>query len=536
MKTKKTFAYGIFAVILALSFITCDNGNNDTHTHDYGTAWKSNATQHWHECSCGEKTDIANHTGDPCAICGYASGLQNPDSCECNGKAEDCECDDCDCETCEEEIVIPSYTVTFDADNGNEPTTQTVTESSTVNKPADPSKTYSPIGLYLGTPPTACTFVEWQKSDGSAWNFTTDTVTADITLTAQWTSPSPIDITNETGNNIVEKAVSYVNANGGSEYTLVLGADVSSVAGGDSPTDNAGQWLNQDNTTLTITSNGTTERKISLGSNGWLLAVGGLSTAEHRNAILVIDGNITLEGKENNTRSLVYVCNGGNFYLKGNAKIIGNESDWRAAGVYVIRGTFTMEGGEISDNNTNGSWGSGVCVYIDGNFIMKAGAKITRNIGLDAPGVYVGSGSFIMEGGEISNNYNLSATNSFGGGVEVAGSFTMQGGVIFGNVCSDDSSYYSYSRAGGVYIRNTNYDGPAITFTKTGGTIYGHIDGDDMSNTVKDGNGTIKIGKGHAVYVNDTYFRDTTVGQNDSISIVSYGNGTTESATGQWTD
>jgi uncharacterized repeat protein (TIGR02543 family) len=35
-----------------------------THTHEFGTAWVKNATQHWHECSCGEKTDIANHTWD----------------------------------------------------------------------------------------------------------------------------------------------------------------------------------------------------------------------------------------------------------------------------------------------------------------------------------------------------------------------------------------------------------------------------------------------------------------------------------------
>ena len=50
---------GILALLFA--FIACDNDNGDTHTHDYGTAWKSNATQHWKECSCGDKTDVANH-------------------------------------------------------------------------------------------------------------------------------------------------------------------------------------------------------------------------------------------------------------------------------------------------------------------------------------------------------------------------------------------------------------------------------------------------------------------------------------------
>ena len=31
------------------------------HIHDYGTEWKSNADNHWHECSCGDKKDEAAH-------------------------------------------------------------------------------------------------------------------------------------------------------------------------------------------------------------------------------------------------------------------------------------------------------------------------------------------------------------------------------------------------------------------------------------------------------------------------------------------
>ena len=34
---------------------------SETHIHDFGTVWKNNTTQHWHECACGEKTDIDNH-------------------------------------------------------------------------------------------------------------------------------------------------------------------------------------------------------------------------------------------------------------------------------------------------------------------------------------------------------------------------------------------------------------------------------------------------------------------------------------------
>ena len=74
MKTRQIIVYGIFAVILALAFTACDN--DPGHTHEYSTTWSYNATQHWHECSCGDKADVANHTGNPCSVCGYDS-LQN---------------------------------------------------------------------------------------------------------------------------------------------------------------------------------------------------------------------------------------------------------------------------------------------------------------------------------------------------------------------------------------------------------------------------------------------------------------------------
>ena len=59
------------------------------HTHEYGTEWKSDSSTHWHECSCGDKTDIAQHVSNggivtvqptatstglrvySCSICGY---------------------------------------------------------------------------------------------------------------------------------------------------------------------------------------------------------------------------------------------------------------------------------------------------------------------------------------------------------------------------------------------------------------------------------------------------------------------------------
>lgn len=33
-----------------------------THTHSYGTEWKYDGTNHWHECQCGDKADTAAHS------------------------------------------------------------------------------------------------------------------------------------------------------------------------------------------------------------------------------------------------------------------------------------------------------------------------------------------------------------------------------------------------------------------------------------------------------------------------------------------
>ena len=60
----------------------------DSHNHDYGTEWKYDSTNHWHECEDGEKADITTHNfkwivdrkattaekgskHEECTVCGY---------------------------------------------------------------------------------------------------------------------------------------------------------------------------------------------------------------------------------------------------------------------------------------------------------------------------------------------------------------------------------------------------------------------------------------------------------------------------------
>ena len=64
------------------------------HTHSYGSEWKNDADNHWHECSCGDKKDTAAHTASEwiidtpatattsgskhkeCTVCGYTMATE----------------------------------------------------------------------------------------------------------------------------------------------------------------------------------------------------------------------------------------------------------------------------------------------------------------------------------------------------------------------------------------------------------------------------------------------------------------------------
>ena len=57
--------------------IACDQ---TSHQHEFSTKWKTNTTEYWHECECGEKQDLANHKDEDedelCDVCGYVMDNQ----------------------------------------------------------------------------------------------------------------------------------------------------------------------------------------------------------------------------------------------------------------------------------------------------------------------------------------------------------------------------------------------------------------------------------------------------------------------------
>jgi uncharacterized repeat protein (TIGR02543 family) len=258
---------------------------------------------------------------------------------------------------------------------------------------------------------------------------------------------------------------------------------------------------------VTLTG-GATEWTVSFSSSGALFTVGSGVT-------LTLGNNVTLQGRNDNDRGnysseIVHVESGGELIMKDGAKITGNRASIYGSGVGVYSGTFTMDGGTISDNYVAHAGGGGAGVYLwpssNSLFIMNGGI-ITNNTATGSGAGVLSCGEFTMNGGEISGN-----TASSGGGVSFeGGTFTMNGGEISGNTASfvgGGGVYVSvssgtFTMSGGTISSNTasTYGGGVYvssgTFTKqSGGTIYGSNASDTLKNTVTDGGSY-----GHAVYV-----------------------------------
>jgi hypothetical protein len=210
---------------------------------------------------------------------------------------------------------------------------------------------------------------------------------------------------------------------------------------------------NIDNANAVITLVGKPATEISLFGQGWLFYI----TAGK----LVLDNNITLKGDTFNDRATVFVDgSSAALTMKAGTKITGNPG---YGGVNVDNsGSFTMEGGEISGNI--GYYGDyGVNVDNSGSFTMSGG-RITGRV------FVYGISSFTMSGGEIP------------GGVSVygSGSFTMSGGEITGNpgygsVSVGDSG--SFTMSGGKISGNSDSGvnvGNSGSFTMSGGEISGN--------------------------------------------------------------
>jgi uncharacterized repeat protein (TIGR02543 family) len=327
------------------------------------------------------------------------------------------------------------YTVTFHLEGGSPaPDTQTVAAGGMAAEPGLITSLLSSAGLYRGAGVDG-----WYTSAAytAPWDFTAP-VTGSLDLYAQWTAPAAVDISGQTDDTVLEKALAYIAAQTlsvATNYAIVLDAGDYTLPGiypyGDQPNIKTAQAV--------VTLAGKGPANINLSSTGHLFSV----TAGK----LILDNHITLtKGLTTSGWPLVSVDgSSASLAMKAGAKITGG------GGVDIENGSFIMSGGEISDSGSGG-----VSVSSNGTFTMSGG-EISGNTSFYDAGVRISGGSFTMSGGKISGN-----TSFYGGGVDVNyGSFIMSGGEISGNTASNDGS------GGGVYV----YSG---SFTMSGGKISGN--------------------------------------------------------------
>jgi len=201
-----------------------------------------------------------------------------------------------------------------------------------------------------------------------------------------------------------------------------------------------------------------------------------------------------------------------------NSEIYNNKMTGMIYGTVMIQsGTFTMDGGKISNNTCTYQYGAGVDIRSNATFIMNSGTISGNiNISTDNPsnkeyifggGVYVNGGNFIMNGGTISGNI----VSGHGGGVYVNGTFTMNGGTISANIAQKSGggvySMKTFTQKNGTISGNTAIEsGGGVyvnggKFIKSGGTITGYANDNSLNgNVVKDNSNVVQNGKGHAVY------------------------------------
>ena len=143
--------------------------------------------------------------------------------------------------------------------------------------------------------------------------------------------------------------------------------------------------------------------------------------------------------------------------LTMNGGSISDNVTAHAAGVYVLRGSFKMDGTAVVSNNLVNTVGAGGGVGVTGTgatFIMQGNSKITGNEAYhDAGGLYLGSGATGTIGGNAEISYNK--THSWGGGIEVysGATLTMNSGKVIGNFSPSSTSGMIVNGAG-TFIMN----------------------------------------------------------------------------------
>ena len=200
----------------------------------------------------------------------------------------------------------------------------------------------------------------------------------------------------------------------------------------------------------------------------------------------VTDGSVISINNSDFTLTDTSQAKGG--YISGGTGItdpdLGN-----GGGVHVISGSFTMEGGKITNNEAHKN-GGGVYVKSSAIFNMKGG-EISLNMADDGGGVYVASGGvFNKSGGTITGNKGqASSQNALGvGGVYAAGTFNISGADGSVNISGNQNCPMSQTQnctEENIYLPS----GKKINITGT-------VEGSDIGVIMQAGTGQFAEGSG----------------------------------------
>ena len=312
------------------------------------------------------------------------------------------------------------------------------------------------------------TFAGWARSQDVEVEFTDRQQVADmpldgsrrVDLYAKWGIPVP-----ET--TLAQKlAWLQANAESGGVYVCDVTADESLIP-------YTLSYSGRSDISVTIRGSGGQRVSLSLSSAGAMFTIGDGVT-------LVLDRDITLKGKSDNRNALVVVdTSSSKLVMNAGAKITGNTNPISNIASYILGGgvrieeggTFTMNGGEISNNQA--FYGGGVFVTT-GSYFNMYGGTVSRNTAKVGNEVYAYTSSpspsyFNMHGGTVSSvNLSFSCFNMYGGTVSGGGvyvgessSFNMYDGTVTG------STVTGVFGGGGVYINGSS-------FNMYGGTISGN--------------------------------------------------------------
>ena len=336
--------------------------------------------------------------------------------------------------------ITTGLIVTYKTDDTTEYAKQVLPAGTLATQPDDPTK-------------AGYDFAQWLKADGTAWDYASDTVTEDVTLTAQWAIR-----TTE-----VKTAQELKNA--------LKDADV-------------GQIRLTDDITVDAILNVKHGRDVILDLNGYVLDLGGkkiyVNDKSLATRLTIIDSRPGAEHKFTPKADGLWVRDetNGTKTVKGGV-ITGGHSDASdyCGGIDIGRnGTVIMEAGHIVGGYAD-SYGGGVHLASGGIFTMNGGGItgcVAKSMG---GGVYVERGTFTMNGGSITD-----CTARDGGALYLCGTMNAGGGTVDGTVVLDRDS----SKNGIIRDNNTGSTLFNGNVTNAGEIAHGIF------------NGTVTVGDGNA--------------------------------------